>query len=168
MNYPRIEPLAKAHNRRSFSCGVAALDRYLQQQASQVAKRKVATAFVAVEEDGKTVLGYYTLSMAALPLGDLPEDVARKLPLYPSVPAVRLGRLAVAKGVQGQGLGAHLLMDAMNRALGNEIAGAVFLVDAKDEAARRFYLSFGFQSFMDNPKHLFLPRQTIEKAFENT
>lgn len=116
---------------------------------------------VIAEEQGVSV---NTLSMASLPLDKLPTALARKLPLYPSVPALRLGRLAVAKEAQGHGWGTQLLMDAMRRACANEIGWAVFLVDAKDEAARRFYLSIGFASFADNPKHLFLARRTIEKA----
>ena len=162
----RIEPLSKVHDRGAFSCGVPPLDRYLKKQATQDARRKIATSFVAVGADGKTILGYYTLSMAALSLRDLPEDMARKFPSYPSVPAVKLGRVAVAEDKRGKGLGTRLLMDAMHRVLANEIAWAVFLVDARDETARTFYLSFGFQSFADHPKHMFLPRRTIEKAFE--
>ena len=161
----RIEPLSKTHDRRGFSCGVPDLDDYLQKQASQDVKRKVATVFVAADLDGATIRGYFTLSMASIPLGDLPDEPARKLPLYPTVPAVRLGRLAVRQADKGQGLGTHLLLDALHRAVANEIAWAVFLVDAKDENARRFYLSFGFQSFQDDPNHLFLVRRTIEQSF---
>lgn len=161
----RTEPLKKSHDRHGFSCGIPPLDLYFQQQASQDSKRKIATVFVALDEDTKTILGYYTLSMAAIPLLDLPDTLTRKLPKYASVPALRLGRLAVQRTHQRKGLGSRLLMDAFNRALVNEIAWTVFLVDAKDEAARRFYMAFGFQSFMDDPNHLYLPRRTLEQAF---
>lgn len=160
-----IEPLKKTHKRMTFSCGVPELDRYLQKLASQDIKRKVSTVFVAVAEDDPDILGFYTLPMASLSLADVPATLAKKLPLYPAVPAVRLGRLAVSESAQGKGLGQYLLMDAMQRAVTNEIAWAVFLVDAKDDNARRFYQQFGFLSLQDNLNHLFLPRQTIEKAF---
>ena len=160
-----IELLGKAHQRNLFSCGVPELDIYIQQQATQDIRKKVATVFVAVEKDGTTIVGYYTLSMASVPVNDLPGDLARRMPRYPSLPAIRLGRLAVNQNIRGEGLGSYLLMDALYRAIGNEVAWGLFLVDAKDETAICFYKSFGFQSFNGNNKHLYLIRQTIEQTF---
>ena len=160
-----VGPLAARHDRASFACGVEALDRYLKQQAAQDARRNVASVFVAEEQTTGAVLGYYTLSMAAVNLDRLPEHLARTMPRYPTVPAVRLGRLAVRADAQRQGLGTHLLMDAMARSLRSEIAWAAFLVDAKDESARSFYLQFGFDSFADDRNHLYLMRGTLEPLF---
>jgi ribosomal protein S18 acetylase RimI-like enzyme len=157
-----IEPLRKGHDRSAFSCGVDALDRYLRDQAGQDARRNVATVFVAVESDSEVVHGFYTLSMAGVGLDLLPGDLVRKMPRYPSVPAVRLGRLAVHADAKGRGLGSRLLMDAMARSLQSEIAWAAMVVDANDEAARGFYRKFGFLSLLDDGNHLFLPRKTIE------
>jgi GNAT superfamily N-acetyltransferase len=126
----------------------------------------VASVFVAVEEASRMIRGFYTLSMASVLLDVVPDALARKLPRYPSVPAVRLGRLAVHQEARGEGLGAFLLADAMARSLRSEVAWAVFLVDAKSEAARAFYGHFGFQSFHDHPRSLFLPRETIEPLFQ--
>ena len=56
-------------------------------------------------------------------------------------------------------------MDAVARSRRSEIAWAAFLVDAKDEAARSFYLQFGFQSLADDPNHLYLMRGTLEPLF---
>ena len=78
---------------------------------------------------------------------------------------VRLGRLAVAVTDKGRGLGKWLLMDAMARSLASEVAWAAFVVDAKDESARSFYLQYGFLALADDPLHLFLPRATVEGAF---
>jgi ribosomal protein S18 acetylase RimI-like enzyme len=58
-----------------------------------------------------------------------------------------------------------MLMDAMARSLGIEVAWAAFLVDAKDASAQEFYRHFGFQSLEDDPNHLFLMRATIEPLF---
>jgi len=80
----------------------------------------------------------------------------------PFSPAVRFRRLAVAVDARGIGLGVHLLMDAMARSLGSEVAWAAFVVDAKDDGARSFYARYGFQSLLDDPNHLFLMRKTIE------
>lgn len=57
-----------------------------------------------------------------------------------------LARLAVDKSVQGRGIGAFLLRDAMSRALSvAEQAGMrLLLVHALNDDARAFYEHFGF------------------------
>jgi ribosomal protein S18 acetylase RimI-like enzyme len=100
--------------------------------------------------------------MASANLDLLPEDIARKMPRYPTVPGIRLGRLAVHLEIQGKGLGTHLLLDAMARSLKNEIAWTAFIVNAKNNKAQAWYKRLGFQSFKDNKNHLYLMRQTIE------
>ena len=57
----RIEPLGTGHDRAGFSCGVSALDNYLQRQARQDMERRLAAVYV-LTSDGKTVAGFYTLS----------------------------------------------------------------------------------------------------------
>ncbi len=157
-----FEPLHARHDRLHFRCGEEALERYLRVQAGQDAVRHVASVIVAVDPHG-LLAGFYTLAMSAVKLTDVPEPAARKLPRYPLVPAVRLGRLAVATELQGQGLGGVLLADALSRALSNPVAWAVVAVDTKDERAAGFYRRFGFVALRDDPRHLFLWRGTIEK-----
>ena len=161
----RIEALNAQQAREEFTSGVVALDRYLVSQAGQDAKRGLASIFVAVEISSGRVSGFYTLSMAGVAVDLLPERLQRKMPRYPSVPAVRLGRLAVALTDKGRGLGKWLLMDAMARSLASEVAWAAFVVGAKDEAARTFYLQYDFLALADDPLHLFLPRATVAAAF---
>ena len=164
----RIEPLGERHNRAAFSCGVEALDRYLLKQAGQDVSKHVAAAFV-ITPDGVTIAGFYTLSAHVVRLGELPENVSKKLPRYPNVPATLLGRLAVSREFRGQGLGELLLMDALKRVLlsTREIASAVVVVDAKDERAREFYLRHDFIPLPLQPKRLFYPMRTIEKLFSS-
>ena len=157
-----IEPLSSEHDRRSFLCGDPALDRYLYQQASQDSRRNFATVFVAVESNSGALHGFYSLSMASVNLDLLPPDLARKMPRYPTVPAIRLGRLAVHLDIQRRGLGTYLLLDAMRRSLRNDIAWTAFIVEAKNTTAREWYTSFGFQHFVDNKNHLYLMRKPIE------
>jgi len=149
-----------AHDRSRFDSGSPALSRYLREQVSQDIRRRVAACFVAVGDDSR-IAGYYTLSTASVPLLDLPESTRRKLPRYGSVPAVRMGRLAVDTASQGQGLGAALLMNALHRSAGSDIASAIFFVDAKDAQAASFYKKYGFVSFIDTPLGLFLPLSTL-------
>ena len=160
-----VAPLQPHHDRGGFRCGVESLDRYLQQQASQDVKRRVASVFVAEHRPSAVIHGFYALSMSAVGLDLLPADVARKMPRYPTVPAVRLGRLAVHEDARGVGLGAYLLADSMARSLRSEIAWSAFLVDAKDAVARSFYARFGFQSLLDDVNHLVLRRNAIEPLF---
>lgn len=163
-----IQPLAKHHDRAAFSCGNEILDRYLKEMASQDARRHVAAPFVLVEENSpKTILGYYTLSALSVDLGDLPADVARKLPSYPVVPATLLGRLAVDRHHQGHGIGESLLMDALRRVneQSTQIATVAVIVDAIDQQAMQFYRHFEFLPFPERPTRLFLPMKTIAALF---
>lgn len=156
----RLAPLdAVAHDRAAFNSGSEPLDRYLREQVTQDIRRRVVACFVALA-DGQCIAGYYTLASASLLLTDLPDSTAKKLPRYPTVPAVRMGRLAVDQSFKGQGLGGALLADALYRATRAEIAAYALMVDAKDEAAAAFYLHHGFIMLPDSPLVLFLPLAT--------
>ncbi|KDB09358.1 GCN5-related N-acetyltransferase [Burkholderia sp. lig30] len=112
--------------------------------------------------DGDIVAGYYTLSAASVALEELPHEVARKLPRYPSIPAVRMGRLAVDLKYRGKGLGAALLVNALQRAAKSEIPAVALTVDAKDETAAAFYRHFGFMQLTNDPLALFLPLAAVK------
>ena len=152
-------------DKSGFTCGEAALDTYLQKLASQDMKRGFATAIVARAETAPNkIIGYYTLSAASVLLDNVPAEMARKMPRYPNIPAVRLGRLAVASGMQGQHVGSLMVLDALRRSCANELAWALFLVDAKNERIAAFYERFLFQRFSDNALHLWMHRKQV-KAF---
>lgn len=156
----QLAPLDAAHDRTTFNSGSKPLDRYLQEQVTQDVRRRVAACFVALA-DGQRIAGYYTLASASLLLADLPASTGKKLPRYPTVPAVRMGRLAVDQTLKGQGLGGALLADALDRAARSEIAAYALMVDAKDEAAAAFYRHHGFIALPDLPLTLFLPLATV-------
>ena len=161
-----VEPLAKKHRRDGFSSGVEALDRYFLQQVTQDMRRRVATCFVAIERATDRVAGYYTLAATGIALRGLPEDARKKLPRYPTVPAVRMGRLAVAADFSGRGLGAALLADAVTRTVASDIAAYALIVDAKDEAAAKFYRHHGFSTFGGHSLMLYLPLGGLGKLVE--
>lgn len=156
-----VAALDLATDRSSFECGVEPLNRYFRAQVSQDIKRRVTACFVATEAKGQTA-GYYTLASASVSLADLPDALAKKLPRYPSVPAVRMGRLAVDQAFKGEGLGSALLADALRRAATAEIAAYAFVVDAKDEAAARFYVHHGFIALPEQPLFLFIALATVK------
>jgi ribosomal protein S18 acetylase RimI-like enzyme len=144
----------EAHDRSTFTCGVDALDRYFRQQVGQDVRRRIATCFVLTEIGGR-VAGFYTLSACDIELADLPAERRRELPRYPTVTAVRLGRLAVDTSFRGRGLGAALLFDAILRAAHSDIAAHFLLVDATNDAAASFYRHYGFEPDpMDGRRHI--------------
>ncbi|MCU0228563.1 MAG: GNAT family N-acetyltransferase [Bryobacterales bacterium] len=124
----------------------------------------MAACFVAVEIKTGAIAAFYTLASAGIVLSDLPPELVKKLPRYPSVPAVRIGRLAVDTRFQGHGLGGALLGDALHRVLASAPAAYALLVDAKDERAASFYRHHGFISLISQPRILFLPVATAQRA----
>jgi len=104
---------------------------------------------------------HYTLSAADVPVSGLSADITRRLPRYPSVPAARIGRLAIDQRVQGHGLGGALLLNAAMRILRSEIAVFALVVDAKDDEAAAFYRHHGFSAFASNPLQLIAPIETV-------
>jgi GNAT superfamily N-acetyltransferase len=161
----RIEPLGLNHDRAAFSCGVSELDSYLQRQAGQDMKRKLAAVFV-LTADSASVAGYYTLSAHSILAAELPLDLGKKLPRFP-LPVTLLRRIAVTQSLQGLGLGEFLLLHALERAgrSSQQVASWAVIVDAK-AGARDFYLNHDFIPFSTQPDRLFLTMKTIEKMFE--
>lgn len=160
-----IEHLDKQHDKHLFSCGIDALDQYLKTQASQDIKKNVAITYVLTQHNIKQILGFYTISSIGIFPGELPNDVAKKLPRYPVLPGILLGRLAVDQHSQRNKIGAFLLLDALKRSLevSHHIGIVAVIVDAKDDVAVDFYQHFGFLSFPENKHRLFLPMGIIEQ-----
>lgn len=159
-----FQPLSSSMDKSAFTCGEPDLDLYFKTQASQDMKRHFASVIVASEvSNPNIIIGYYTLCASSIVLNALPEPLAKKMPKYPLVPAIRLGRLAVHQEKQGQHIGSLLLLDALKRSCNNEMAWAVFLVDAKNEAVTNFYTKFQFQSFVENTQNLWVHRKQVEK-----
>jgi GNAT superfamily N-acetyltransferase len=167
----RLEPLTGRHDRSGFDSGSEALDLWLRQTALQHQARGISRTFVALPDQSAvadylvagygeigsaSILGFYALASAFVLVQDLPPAAGRRLPRQ--VPVTRLARLAVRQEMQGQGLGRLLLADALNRARGaaQSVGSAGVFVDAKDDAACRFYQRFGFQPCVDQRLKLYL------------
>jgi predicted GNAT family N-acyltransferase len=164
----RIVLLASEHDRASFTCGVESLDRYLNTQAGQDVRRKASAVFILTEIGEPTrVLGYYTLCATAISQGDVPERARKHIPRYPLVSATVIGRLAVAKEMQGQRFGAILLADALQRASASAstVGSSMVIVDALDEAASGFYAAYGFVRLPDSLR-LVLPMRLAGGSVE--
>lgn len=161
----RIEPISREHQRDSFQCGKPPLDAYLHQYARQNDEKNIAKTFVAVNDANK-VMGYYSLCTASIEFEELPDDLNKQLPAYPA-PAALIAKLAVDASLRGQGLGARLLVDALQRifAASGEVAIKVVLVDALDDEARDFYLHYDFIQLPMHDYKLFLPIETVAQLF---
>lgn len=160
--------LDKGHDVSRFDCGKPPLDLFLQKyalgnQAGGAARTYVVLASdeIASDEKGETrserVVGYYSLTPAAVMPEEAPERVMKGQARHP-VPCILLARLAVDQSVQGRGLGPSLFRDALLRAFNahEQIGGRAFLVHAMDEDARRFYEKYGMLPSPTDPLHLFL------------
>ncbi|MGD0410460.1 MAG: GNAT family N-acetyltransferase [Verrucomicrobiota bacterium] len=163
----KIELLAKSHDREGFDCGSEPLNAFLKQTARQHAARGISRTFVLVEENAaepKPILGFFSLNLCQIKSEMLSAAEAKQLPRV--VSGIRLGRLAVAKSHQRQGIGKTLLVAAMGKFMEifNTAGGIGLFVDAKDEQAKRYYEQFGFVSLPSNELELFLPVKTIQEA----
>jgi GNAT superfamily N-acetyltransferase len=159
-----IQRFDRVHDRSQFDCGIAQLNDWLRKQVSQYQERDLSRTYVAIPYGASLVRGYYALSMHRVSHDVLPQDQAKGLPPL-DVPVVLLGRLAVDKSIQGQGLGALLLLDALARSahVSHQVGVRAVEVDAIDEAARSFYMKYGFTTLRNDPRHLFLPLHVIRK-----
>lgn len=165
-----IEPIRKDHKRKAFSCGVPALDEYLQKYARQYEARNIGRTYVVVPVGQQDVLGYYALSNGSIQPATLPDMARKKLPKDLPVPVVRLGRLAVDTRYAGMGLGGYLLADALHRSWRcSEEAGIHAVeVEAISDHATAFYEHYGFVALQDDASHLYLATSTIRELFGKT
>ena len=153
------EALGK-HSRADFASGNDRIDAYFRNVASQDVKRKYAACYVLVERASGTIAGFYTLSSSNIPLADIPPELARKLPRYPTVPTVLIGWLGRDLAFRRQNIGAMLLYDAIARIASSPVGAYAICADAIDDEAVVFYQKYLFTGFLGRPRSLFLPMAT--------
>ena len=160
------EPIEKRHDRAGFDCGDTDLNGFLQRHARKSHEKGGAKTFLVIDDSDKTkILGFYSLSPASIAYERTPEVVKRGLARY-EVPVFRLGRLAVDKSAQGEGLGGQLLLAAGRRGLcvAAEAGGVALLIDAKNERVAKWYASYEAVPLLGAPLSLLLPFKTIHAA----
>ena len=163
---PRHAPpcaLTAAHRVDTFACGNAALDHFIQRFA--LASQNAHGARTYVCSQSNVVTGYYTLAVGSVEPASSTTRVRKGLARHP-IPVMVLARLAVDRAHQGKGLGQALLKDALLRtSQAADIAGIrAVLVHAKDDGARRWYETFGFEPSPTDPHHLFLLLKDLRAA----
>ena len=165
----KLESLSADHDRLGFDCGSEPLNSYLRQTARQHQTRGISTTYVLVEEAAaitKAIIGFFTLNICQVAAEFLSEREAKSLPR--NVPAVKLGRLAVATDSQKSGVGKILIAAVMQTVLSvfDKVGGIGLFVDAKDEYAADYYKPFGFVPLPERPLELFLPIKTIQDSWK--
>jgi predicted N-acetyltransferase YhbS len=158
-----IQLLGKQHDRNGFDCGDAALNEFLQRQAGRQQRRGFGKTYVALADDGATVIGFVTVSAGQIATASLPAQA--RLSRHPA-PILRIGRLAVDIRHQGQGIGQDLLAFALRLAVefSQRVGLYAVVVDAKHDKAKAFYIKLGFIACMDSPLSRYLPVATLEQA----
>jgi GNAT superfamily N-acetyltransferase len=148
-------PLARKDIRDGFNCGVASLDTWLVEHAPGADVAGSARTYVILDRKEDRVVGYHALTVASLERAEATGRASKGMPRHP-IPAMLLARLAVDESVQGKGVGATLLADAMQRTLlvAEETGIRLLLVHAVDEDARNFYLYYGFEPSPSDPMNL--------------
>lgn len=137
------EPISEHHEIEDFASGVDSLDDWLKRRARKNQAADASRTFVACES--AKVVGYYAIASGGVETTATPGRFRRNMP--EPIPVVVLGRLAVAHGRKGQGLGRALFRDGAKRVLhaADSIGIRGILVHAISEDARAFYIALGFE-----------------------
>lgn len=146
----------------AFDCGVPAMDEWLTRQARRAQGSDTARTYVWTAVGSHRVLAYYAIAATQV----LRETVGGNLSGGVSVvPAYLLARLALDRSLHGRGLGAELLLDAVDRIVqaSASAAGRLIVVDAIDDAAADFYAHHDFRPIRNNPRRLVIKVATARK-----
>lgn len=154
----RIAALTRQHRPllKGFQNQHASLVEYLQRYALRHAEKDLlARTFLAIDRTagGERIAGYFTLATASVERRSVSAmEALDRLPQFP-IPAVLLARLAVDDRAQGQGLGRFLFEEALGLTIElartGPVAFRLFVTDAIDGAAVRFYERFGLVRLAD-------------------
>ncbi len=160
-----VRKLKATDNVSSFDCGQPALNQFLQRFALISQKANSSQTYVCCT--GGAVAGFYSLAVGSVEPASASGRVVKGLARHP-VPVMILARLAVDRNHQGVGFGRMLLKDALLRTMqAASIAGIrAVLVHAKDDAARCWYLGWGFEPSPTDPYHLFLLMKDLEQIMK--
>lgn len=154
-------PLQASHDTNRFDCGKVPLNDWLRDLALR-SEGRTSRCYVVAQRN--TVVGFYCLAAGAVRHEGAPRKLRQNAP--DPTPVVIIGRLAVDKTIQGQGLGRGMLKDALSRITkASELVGArAVIVHAVDQEAVPFYARYGFRSFPMGNQTLFL---TIEEIINS-
>jgi len=157
------EPINEFYELDHFESGEVVLDDWLKQRALDNHHSGASKTFVVHQE--KKVIGYYCLATGGVTAKKAPGRIKRNMPN--PIPVMVLGRLAIDKNWQGQGIGAGLLKDAVLRTVkvSHDAGIRALLVHAISKTAKYFYKQYGFIESPLEPMTLMLSLKDIERYF---
>jgi acetyltransferase, GNAT family len=156
--------LTEGYPIKPFDCEDEDLNDFLFNEATPYQKELLATTFVM--ENNEQTLGYYSLLNDSL---QLREDMfasksqfrkfLRELMPYPkrhlkTIPALKIGRLAIDKSFKGKGLGSVIMANIISKCIkmNKEQACRLITVDAYKQAIP-FYQKMGFKFLTEDDKN---------------
>jgi GNAT superfamily N-acetyltransferase len=162
----RLERLCREHPRKQFRCGQEKVQDWLATRALQHQEKHLSVTKVLLDEAG-AIAGYYTLATGQVDFGDLPAEVAKRLPRR-TLPVAVLAWLGVSKERQGQGLGRLLLAQTLRNCYeaGKTFAFIAVILDCINDAARAFYKRWDFEELPGHPYRLFLSAKRLDAMME--
>ncbi len=132
----------------AFDCGKPHLNDFLKSSAQPMHQQRLGFTSVVFHRDFQGVVGYFTLANDAIPLKTSERDELGVEFDLPSFPAVKIGRLAIAAALQGQGSGSAVMKLILGEVLdAKSLSSArLLIVDADNQPeVVRFYEKMGFE-----------------------
>ncbi len=161
----------KKHDRKSFTCGNAPLDKFLKEQANKAEHEDRSRTKVLINSKIPTqIIGFYTLGYGEIPKAPAESRLAK----YPHpLPVLILGRMGVDLKFQGKRVGEQLLLDAIFQVARMKLEKLTtipvigLVIDAKDDEVKSFYQKYEFTVMDENvdPLRLWLPAATCAEIY---
>lgn len=157
--------LESHHVADGFDCGYPDLNGWLSKDALRLQGADLARTYVWTEAGSAQVVGYFAITPSRVVRDE--EGLSRTACGGPElVPCLLIAKLALDQGLHGDGLGAELLRDAVERVVGvaEMGAGRLIVVDAIDDRAANFYKRYDFIPMPKNPRRLYMKVASARKA----
>jgi GNAT superfamily N-acetyltransferase len=137
-------PINHNHILENFESGEPLLDEWLKKRAKGNLELGASRTYVICPKDSQVVIGFFSLNMGQMLANETMGSMRRNMPTH--IPAIVLGRLAIDKNWQGQGLGRALIFEAMRRAFraSEDVAARLLIVHTIAPKAEDFYKHHGF------------------------
>lgn len=157
-----------------FDCNVEVFNQFLTDgKIDRELERKISIPYVCLAVRGNAtpkVIGYFTLASSCLErrLYPVSNSQKKKFP-YSTVPTVVIGKLAVCKSVQGQGVGKRLLSHAIKTAYlsSKDVACLAIYLKAFDDKAADFYRRCDWIEIQEEPNSFVYPLKQYEEFLKN-
>lgn len=161
-----VVPLIAPHDTTAFDCGSDTQSEWLRRHGLQAHSAGTSRVYVSTVPGSPIVLGYYALAAGSVEPAEAPDRLRKGVGRHP-IPVVLLTRLGVDVRVQGLGLGAALVRDALLRvATAADVIGVrAVLIHAESDRARAFYQHVAeFDTSPTDPLHLILLMKDVRRA----